>query len=222
MSISPLASSSQQNTAPRSRLDHIADAFFHPFSSKALDLLPRGGQGWRAKSKRADRIPDDPDRSRVADYHSINQPTMTIRVPKKISTPVKVEAKVWFANERTFISYLSMGVLLATIASGLLFGARDSRARYFALPMLSCDSAAVLIYGWAIFQKRLTMISARDPRSFDLLVGPLLICAALFIAVLANFIFRLQEARQHTNLNPLSFHVAWAMAQSKSGMSIVQ
>ncbi|RXK41106.1 hypothetical protein M231_01509 [Tremella mesenterica] len=221
MPLPPLASSSQQDTAPRSRLDHIADAFFHPFSSKALDLLPRRGQGWRAKSKRADRIPDDPDRSRVADYHSINQPTMTIRVPKKISTPVKVEAKVWFANERTFISYLSMGVLLATIASGLLFGARDSPARYFALAY-AFISAAVLIYGWAIFQKRLTMISARDPRSFDLLVGPLLICAALFIAVLANFIFRLQEARQHTNLNPLSFHVAWAMAQSKSGMSIVQ
>jgi hypothetical protein len=46
---------------------------------------------------------------------------------------VKVEAKVWFANERTFISYLSMGLLLSTIASGLLFGARDSTARWFAL-----------------------------------------------------------------------------------------
>jgi hypothetical protein len=40
---------------------------------------------------------------------------------------------VWFANERTFISYLSMGLLLSTIASGLLFGAKDSPARWFAL-----------------------------------------------------------------------------------------
>lgn len=52
---------------------------------------------------------------------------------EKVLTPVKVESKVWFANERTFISYLSMGLLLSTIASGLLFGARDSPARYFAL-----------------------------------------------------------------------------------------
>jgi hypothetical protein len=52
---------------------------------------------------------------------------------EKIPTPVKVEAKVWFANERTFISYLSMGILLSTIASGLLFGARDSAARFFAM-----------------------------------------------------------------------------------------
>ena len=35
----------------------------------------------RAKSKRADRIPDDPSRPRVADYHSINDPAMNIRVP---------------------------------------------------------------------------------------------------------------------------------------------
>lgn len=40
---------------------------------------------------------------------------------------------MWFANERTYISYLSMGLLLSTIASGLLFGARDSLARYFAV-----------------------------------------------------------------------------------------
>jgi hypothetical protein len=52
---------------------------------------------------------------------------------EKIPTPVKVEAKVWFANERTFVSYLSMGLLLSTIASSLLFGARDSSARFFAL-----------------------------------------------------------------------------------------
>lgn len=39
---------------------------------------------------------------------------------------------MWFANERTFISYLSISLLLSTIASGLLFGARDSASRYFA------------------------------------------------------------------------------------------
>lgn len=69
----------------------------------------------------------------VVNYQSTSDPNIRIRIPKKVLTPVKVEAKVWFANERTFISYLSMGLLLSTIASGLLFGARDSSARYFAL-----------------------------------------------------------------------------------------
>jgi hypothetical protein len=56
-----------------------------------------------------------------------------LTLAESVPTPVKVESKVWFANERTYISYLSMGLLLSTIASGLLFGARDSPARWFAL-----------------------------------------------------------------------------------------
>ncbi|KAL0247132.1 hypothetical protein I308_104167 [Cryptococcus tetragattii IND107] len=187
-------------------MSQITDFFWQPFSSGALKLLPKRDVGIRAKSKRADRIPDDPQRPLVTDYHSINDPTMRVRVPKKTPTPVKVEAKVWFANERTFISYLSMGLLLSTIASGLLFGSRDSPA----------SSAGVLIYGWAIFQKRVTMISARDSGNFDLLWGPIFICLALFIAILANFIFRLHEAKKHTGINPLSFTYAWNEAGTKS------
>jgi hypothetical protein len=80
---------------------------------------------------------------------------------------------------------------------------------------MGCGSSiAILIYGYAIFQKRLTMISARDAAQFgkqgyvretipwlmdhvsrhkDQLWGPLLICAAMFIAILANFIIRVRE-----------------------------
>jgi hypothetical protein len=114
----------------------------------------------------------------------------SLSLSEKIATPVKVEAKVWFANERTFISYLSMGLLLSTISSGLLFGARDGPARYFAMgyafvyvPSLTLlhvcigelrlirgfRSAAVLVYGYVLYQRRLTMISARDAGSFGTL-----------------------------------------------------
>lgn len=89
-----------------------------------------------------------------------------------------------------------------------------------------CSSIAILIYGYAIFQKRLTMISARDAAQFgtsfreghsvarrgiahvssynsiDQLWGPLLICAAMFIAILTNFIVRVREmcvSRRHTS-----------------------
>ncbi|WVR00060.1 hypothetical protein IAU59_007202 [Kwoniella sp. CBS 9459] len=193
----------------------ITDFFFHPFSSGALKLLPKRGVGMRAKSKRADRIPDDPQRPLLTDYHSINDPTIRVRVPKKVPTPVKVEAKVWFANERTYISYLSMGLLLSTVASGLLFGARDHPARWFAFGY-ALISAGVLVYGWAIFQQRLTMISARDSGRFDVLWGPMFICAALFIAILVNFVFRLTEARREIGANPLSFQNAWYQAGVKS------
>ncbi|WVR07537.1 hypothetical protein IAU60_004579 [Kwoniella sp. DSM 27419] len=183
-------------------MNQVTDFFFHPFSSAALKLLPKRGVGMRAKSKRADRIPDNSERPLLTDYHSINDPTIRVRVPKKVATPVKVEAKVWFANERTFISYLSMGILLSTIASGLLFGARDSPARWFAFAYAAI-SAGVMLYGWAMFQKHV-------------LWGPLLICLALFVAILVNFIFRLKEAKSHTGVNPLSLQNAWYEAGVKS------
>lgn len=79
----------------------------------------------------------------------------------------------------------------------------------------SNSSVGILIYGWAIFQSRLTRISARDGTSFDVLLGPMLICAALFIAILANFVFRVQESHKHTGVNPLSVLSTWEHAGTK-------
>lgn len=62
------------------------------------------------------------------------------------------------------------------------------------------------------------MIAARYPGSFDQLWGPLLICIALFVAILANFIFRLADARKaHDGQNPLDFKLAWAKAGAQKG-----
>ncbi|BEI93999.1 uncharacterized protein CcaverHIS019_0604580 [Cutaneotrichosporon cavernicola] len=201
-------------------LNDVSENFFQPFSQGALRLLPARGEGIRAKSKRGDRLPDSEERPLLTDYHSINDPTIRVRVPKKRATPVKVEPKVWFANERTYISYLSMGVLLSTIATGLLYGANDHPARWFALAY-AIIAAATLIYGYVLYQKRLTMIASRYPGSFDVLVGPLLICGSLFVVILANFIFRLAEARkEHEPLgvgaSPLSFSYAWRVAGEKN------
>ncbi|RSH88550.1 uncharacterized protein EHS24_001095 [Apiotrichum porosum] len=208
--------SGEPSTGVSRVINDASELFWQPFSQGALNLLPRRGEGMRVKSKRGDNLPDSDTRPLLTDYHSINDPSIRVRVPKKKPTPVKVEAKVWFANERTYISYLSMGLLLSTIASGLLFGARDSLARYFAVAY-ALIAAAVLIYGYVIYQKRLTMIATRYPGSFDQLVGPLLICVALFIAILANFIFRLVEARKaQPGVNPLSFTNAWQVAGKES------
>jgi hypothetical protein len=47
--------------------------------------------------------------------------------------------------------------------------------------------------------------------------GPMFICAALFIAILANFIFRLQQAHEKTGVNPMSLQYAWSQASLKVG-----
>jgi hypothetical protein len=76
-----------------------------PFSPAALASLPKGLRT-RPRYTRADRIPDtdaddEGNMPAVRDYHAINSLPPQVRVPKKIATPIKVEAKVWFANERS-------------------------------------------------------------------------------------------------------------------------
>jgi hypothetical protein len=83
---------------------HAMSDIFQPFSRSALDQLPKASRPRRYT--RADEIPDvdtadgDGQMPTVRDYHSITVPPQ-VRVPKKIPTPVRVESKVWFANERS-------------------------------------------------------------------------------------------------------------------------
>lgn len=83
-------------------------AFLSPFSPSALALLPRLRRP--ARYTRADAIPetqpdDEGQQPTVRDYHSINLPPQ-VRVPKKVPTPIRVEGKVWFANERSEYKFL--------------------------------------------------------------------------------------------------------------------
>lgn len=80
----------------------IQDIFPNPFSSSALASLPQNPQGRRERATRIDNIPDVPaDASGQPNYQSISGVPVQVRIPKKIATPIKVEAKVWFANERS-------------------------------------------------------------------------------------------------------------------------
>ena len=77
----------------------------NPFSPAALASLPKD-LTTRPRYTRADRIPeaeadDEGNMPAVRDYHAINSLPPRVRIPKKIATPIKVEAKVWFANERS-------------------------------------------------------------------------------------------------------------------------
>lgn len=78
---------------------------FSPFSTSALANLPPKIPR-QARYIRADAIPnaevdDDGNMPAVRDYHAINSVPPQVRVPKKIATPIRVEPKVWFANERS-------------------------------------------------------------------------------------------------------------------------
>lgn len=130
-------------------------AVFSPFSPAALALLPRLARP--ARYTRADDIPETQPNSEgqqptIRDYHSINLPPQ-VRVPKKLPTPIRVEGKVWFANERStyglhlqsdipfffttpclaaWVSWMNIAILLATLSLALYNGSKDAIATSFA------------------------------------------------------------------------------------------
>jgi len=177
---------------------HAMSGFLSPFSPAALASLPKASRP--ARYTREDNIPeteqdDEGNRPLVRDYHSINNLPERVRVPKKVATSVKVEGKVWFANERTWVSWLNISVLLGTLSLALFNASKDQIARNFAFAYAGV-SIGVLVYGYLLYQKRVTMIQKRDPGHFDNITGPVIVSALLFCALLANFLIRVRELRE--------------------------
>ena len=76
-----------------------------------------------------DQVQSEPSGSGSRDYGSINgaggagaSSSRQFRVPKppKVKGPVRVEAKVWLANERTWISWLHISLLIGSFALALI------------------------------------------------------------------------------------------------------
>lgn len=77
-------------------------------------------------------------------------------------TVQKVEPKLFFANERTFISWLQMSVMMSSIAIGILaFSARHSQSQAIAV-LLMPISLIFVIYALRTFLVRNEKIKTRD------------------------------------------------------------
>lgn len=121
-----------------------------------------------------------------------------VRVSRNtLTTPVKVETKVWLANQRTFIKWQHISLLLASVALALYNSAGQHNTVAKALGgIYTLIALLAAAWGWAIYQHRVTRISKRSGKHFDNVIGPILITLALVAALLANFILKLQELNQ--------------------------
>ena len=67
-------------------------------------------------------------------YQGTDDDSIPVPKPRPVVTPVKVEAKVWFANERTWISWLRASLLLGTLALALFNSATSVSYTHLTLP----------------------------------------------------------------------------------------
>ena len=104
---------------------------------------------------------------------------------KRIHVPVRVEPKVYFAAERTFLSWLEFAIYLGTIAAALLnFGDDVSFYSAWAFTVLAI---VALLYSGGLYLWRVRMIRKRRAVRYHDAVGPSVLCAGLLVSVIVNF-----------------------------------
>lgn len=108
----------------------------------------------------------------------------------KDSGPLQVEPKVWLANERTFLKWQHICVLLGGLAVGLYTAAgKDRIAEFMGIAYISIAIFAGL-WGYYMHWTRRNMIVQRSGKDFDNLIGPMVVSVALMVALILNFIFK--------------------------------
>lgn len=114
----------------------------------------------------------------------------TFRAPpgKKIAVPVRVEPKVYFATERTFLSWLSISLIFSATAHALMnYGDITS------LITASCfylTALLTILYSAGVYIFRVISIRKKRAARYDDQLGPRLVCCALALSVGVSFVFR--------------------------------
>ena len=112
----------------------------------------------------------------------------------KDSGPLQVEPKVWLANERTFLKWQHISILLGGLAVGLYTAAgEDVVAEFMGIGYIAIAIFAGL-WGYYMHYARRNMIVARSGKDFDNMVGPMVVSIALMIALILNFVFKVRIA----------------------------
>ncbi|KAI9269157.1 VTC domain-containing protein [Phascolomyces articulosus] len=107
------------------------------------------------------------------------------------SVKVRVEPKTFFANERTFISWLQFCALILTISLSLInFGDHVSQlcGGFFLI-----IAALLSIYALWRYQYRAYQIRNRSNTRYDDMYGPAILCILLVIAIIVNFSLRFNQ-----------------------------
>lgn len=117
----------------------------------------------------------------------VTQPAQLI----KDKGPVQVEPKVWLANQRTFIKWQHVSVLLATLSLGLYNAAGEfnnvARSLAVVYTLVALFAGA---WGWWQYIVRSRMIEQRSGKDFDAVFGPIIVCLSLVVALCLNFGFQ--------------------------------
>lgn len=106
---------------------------------------------------------------------------------------LKIEPKVWLANERTFLKWQHICVLQGGLALGLYTAAGDNTLAQVMGIVYILIAVFAGVWGYGMLQIRRNMIQERSGKDFDNMIGPIVISTALIIALMTNFIIQVKS-----------------------------
>jgi uncharacterized membrane protein YidH (DUF202 family) len=108
---------------------------------------------------------------------------------KKIFVPVRVEPKVFFAAERTFLSWFEFSIILSAVATTLLnFSGETRSALLFASLGFTITAVVSLVYAAGLYLWRVKAMRSRRAVRYHDKWGPTVLCFLIFAAVVVNFV----------------------------------
>ncbi|KAI1435640.1 VTC domain-containing protein [Xylaria sp. CBS 124048] len=115
----------------------------------------------------------------------------------KNAGPLRIEPKIWLANERTFLKWQHICVLLGTLALGLYTAAGENLvAECMGIAYIAIAVMAGL-WGNLMLHRRRAMIVERSGKDFDNMTGPMAVSVALMVALVLNLVFAYRNAFKH-------------------------
>jgi len=109
------------------------------------------------------------------------------------SAPVKIDPKVFFANERTFLAWLHVSVILAG-ASVAIVAFTDSHASspgaLYGVILLPV-SIAFILYAMIQYTRRASMIRRKSPGPYVDVAGPTALTVILMLSIVTQFSIKL-------------------------------
>uniref|UniRef100_A0A7S2P5P1 DUF202 domain-containing protein n=1 Tax=Leptocylindrus danicus TaxID=163516 RepID=A0A7S2P5P1_9STRA len=105
--------------------------------------------------------------------------------------PIKVEPKVYFANERTFLSWLHTSIILAATSISIVsFSQSNPWSQIYGILLLPC-AIAFILYALRQYTRRAKMIKRREPGPYEDLWGPTVLALMLMMSITVSFFVKL-------------------------------
>ncbi|GAA5907874.1 hypothetical protein JCM6882_004579 [Rhodosporidiobolus microsporus] len=113
---------------------------------------------------------------------------------KRIAVPVRVEPKVFYANERTTLAWIEFSVIISAIGIGILsFSDPHDDIALAAAATFTTVALLAILYTAFMYWTRVNAIRNRRAIVYHDFIGPTALCGILFIAVVVNFSLRIKQ-----------------------------